>query len=596
MSVSPTAALSRLSLDGPPPMTQHQKHAQPVTTSSLMSLSGPSDDESVWEDGEEEEDGDEGVISSATGLSYDISALSQRTQEVVRGLFNQESTHGLPQISLELCGMKEEDSPDSDRFYAFQMHELVPCSIRIGARNNKKYSIPRCECADARYRNLRPCKHLIWLFDRITKETLFDHDPESPLTLTEFGYSEELGDPFEQISRVRLDILAEDLHCGIFDSDSDTMSSDRARVTQAREIVATLAGVPPWDFDSYRPDLNASYGALSAIHPGDLEATLFSMILTSHSLAQWVRSGLEPFTPPVDPFRQIQQRVSKIISELDAYSSALRDPSLADSRHTHGKDIEGPRNVIWAATQIQHWVQRIEKLLSRGSNPLPEKARASAARSLVTILKSVANHNTESHPGPTADDRNLYMRLIGNHDTGFVYSALELLVDQSQFTEELEAIMDLLGRHGAPTSYVSNMRGLINRMRSHRSPIEGSSATTNTFTASGTGRSGVPRSDTPPMTDIPPPPPPPPPSAETEPEHSQPTPAETPTAGSSISPQQFLTPELPATRSSTTTRGGGGGGGERAATTAIAGSKRSGSLGGAQDSSPRGSKKRARGA
>jgi hypothetical protein len=162
-------------------------------------------------------------------------------------------------------------------------------------------------------------------------------------------------------------------------------------------------------------------------------------------------------------------------------------------------------------------VRRIEKLVSRGSSPLSGWARSSAARALVVILKAVVGQ------------RDLYTRLIGDQDTGFIYSTLDMLADQSQFIDALDEIMDKIGVYGAPPSYVANMRSLIARMRSYKIGDTG--------VASG---SGIPRSETPPLDD-------PSPGAVQYPEPSR-----------STSSVQFLTPELPA---SARGRGGQGRGG-----------------------------------
>ncbi|KAK4164252.1 hypothetical protein QBC43DRAFT_353598 [Cladorrhinum sp. PSN259] len=583
MSVSPTTGMSRLSLDAITAKVYDQNLSQLLPhPSPVMADHDSYPEESEWDQDEDEEtnDNNKHIVSSPTGLHYNISQLPHKTQQVVRGLFNQTIDQGPPPISLELCGIKEDDD-GSGIFYAFQMHEVVPCSVRIGNRKSNRFSTPKCECPDARYRNLRPCKHLIWLFDRISKQTLFDHDPDFELTLTEAGYPEEIRDIYEQISQTRLDVLADGLHCDISEADSDSAPPSPARINEVREMVASLAGVKPWELDGYRPDLNSAYNQNTIVHRGDLEATLFSLLLSSHSLAEWVRSELEPTDPAVDPFRKIHQQVSRIVSELETYSSSLlRDESASTiPQQQKRKAAEGPRDVAWAATQIQQCVRKIEKLVSRGSSPLSVPARASAARALVGILKLVVSRNINLHPGETADDRNLYMRLVGNHDTGFVYSGLDLLVDQSQFIEELEGIMDQLGRYGAPTTYVANMRDLIARMRHHKAE--------DVISVSSASRR-VSRADTPPL---------PASEAPTIREPELEPPARHPETPISSGSPQFLTPDLPA---SSTPRGGRGargrvrGRGSTGASGSAAGSKRSVSLGSAQDS-PRGSKKRARG-
>ncbi|KAK5663660.1 hypothetical protein OQA88_4091 [Cercophora sp. LCS_1] len=512
------------------------------------------EEESDWED-----DDDAGnIISSPNGLRYNIGLLPPRTQRLVRGVFNDQEQ---PRIFLESCGIKEEGSGDEGFFYAFQLHEVVPCSIRIGSRSSARWSTPVCKCPDAIYHKKQPCKHLVWLFDSIARHSSRGRDINKELTMTGLGYPEELGDPFQQISELRLDILADSLHCDTTTRNGDTTSPNRARVREAREMVAAVAGIQPHEVDGFRLDLETSDQQTSLIHRGDVEATLFSLLLASHSLAARVRAELTPPDAAVDPFRSLQRRAQRIISELDAFSSSLKDPKLATARQSEGKDKEGPRDVSWAASQIRCCVSQIEELVSRGARPLTSSQRVSAARALVGILKSVASHNVDSHAGGAVEDRNLYMCLIGGPDSGFIYSVLDMLVDQSQYVEELEFVMELIGRSGAPESYVSNMRDLITRMRSHTG-ID-SRRSSMAFPNS----TSTPRNVTPPFEGVPPKGP-------------------RPETGSEFPSTEFLTPELPASASrlpdTRTSRGGRGRGAGRgrAAASSATGSKRSSSGGG----------------
>lgn len=546
MSLSPTTGMSKLSLHGDSVTDQHQVQMQSLRTSPSVPEPEPRSDVSDWEaeDNEDDDDDDDeqdsDVVQSPTGIKYNISRLAPQSRQAVKALFCQEPTQEPPQISLELCGIREGGPDETGRFYAFQMHEVVPCSVRIGARNSGRFSTPQCECPDARYRHIKPCKHLIWLFDKISKHALYENHPDSELTLTEFGFAEELGDPFDRISQIHLDILADSLRCDMSDPGSDVASPSPARVKEAREMVAAMAGFQPWETDDFRPDLESSYNATTLIRRGDLGATLFSLILASHSLAEWVRSQLSPSDAAVDPFRSLQQRVGRIVDE---YSLSVRDPSVVAADSSKEKANEDSLDATWASTQIQNCVRKIDGLVSRGPSPLSGYARSSAARSLVGILKAVVG--TPS----------LYMRLIGSHDTGFVYSTLDALVDQSQFVEELEGIMESIGIYGAPPSYVANMRDLISRMRSHKTELGRA--------ASG---SGIPRSNTPPLPEDPA-------AAARDP---------LPSGSTTV---QFLTPETPA--SARAGRGAAGGRGH------ARGAKRRVSQSTAQE--PRDSKKRARG-
>ncbi|EGS19006.1 uncharacterized protein CTHT_0056260 [Thermochaetoides thermophila DSM 1495] len=440
--------MSRLSLESDSDSIREHSWVPSQRSSPSEWQQDPSDWES-GEDDDEEEDTD--IVTSPSGFRYNISRLSPRTKKVVKSLFRESPSRDPPQISLELCGIRQEDPHGNGYFYAFQLHETVPCSVRIGAKSSGRFAIPRCECPDARYRRVRPCKHLIWLFDRIAKQTLFDHDPDSELTLTEYGYPQELGDPFDQISQLRLDVLADALRCNISDPDSDSSPPSLSRLREAADIVASLAGIPPHEVPTPQPPPSSDR---SLIHRGDLASTLISLLLASHSLTEWLRSALDPLLDPaVDPFRQIQHRVDRVLFELSSYpSSSQRNPL---------KQAEGPRNAPWAATQIQRCVKRIETLLTRSTAPLPPVSRASAAQALVHILRSVATHS----------DPELYRLLIGDaKDTSFAVNALALLPEQSQFAEDLAGVMEVIGKRGAGGKWAEEMSALVARMRRYRPP------------------------------------------------------------------------------------------------------------------------------
>lgn len=122
-----------------------------LSNPSSMAVAELPSDPSDWELEEDDDEGEEetNTVSSPTGFKYNISRLSPRTRRVVKGLFNQSSSKDPPHISLELCGVREEDSEGSGLFYAFQMHEVVPCSVRIGARDSGRFSTPKWYVASA---------------------------------------------------------------------------------------------------------------------------------------------------------------------------------------------------------------------------------------------------------------------------------------------------------------------------------------------------------------------------------------------------------------------------------------------------------------
>lgn len=476
MSVSPTSGMRKLSLES---YAQEAKpRLQMESSQGELAGRGTGRDQDTDDDGSISGDSMEEnatIIRSPTGLRYNISHLSDETQDAVRSLFASIVEEPF-EIALKWCD-RLHDQEGNDDFYAFQMSEVVPRSVRIGSPQSR-YREPECRCG------AKPCKHLIWLSDLIASQVLYNHDPDTPLTLNERGYADELGSPFTHISEMRLDVLASSLHCDVGHPASNPEPST-SRKAEAREILASVADVDELDLPSYRTDLQEDgFDHTSLVHHSDLEATLFSLLLASHSLTALVRSQLRPSAPARDPFRLIHQRVLRIISDLEAYSSALRESSSTSepARRSSGTtDTDGPRDVPWAARSIERCVEQIRTMVAARSprdpttdptnnnnnniTPLAPWERASAARALVRILRAVAERNADMHGGARQDDRNLYARLIGNRDTGFVHAALALLVDQNQFVDELEDILELVGANGVMASWLASMRRVVGGMR-----------------------------------------------------------------------------------------------------------------------------------
>ncbi|KAH8890825.1 hypothetical protein GQ53DRAFT_806819 [Thozetella sp. PMI_491] len=437
MSVSPTTGMSRLCVPVPSPGAA-----------------------SFFEE-------DSSVVRLPSMLKYNISNISEKAQDIVRALRQKtpfEDREDPPELVLRTC---REYRGQDDWYYTFQILEVVPYSIRIGSPDSQGYATPKCHGphADDHHKDERrpdskakskaterqlPCKHMVFLMDSLSKHALYDHHPDEELTMMEGGSAAELGDPFEQISKIRLDVLADACHCDTTLPDGETVTAE-SRTLEAQEILALIAGTTLRDVQDR---LHNSYDSSRLIYRGDPLTTLYSLLLASHHLTALVRSQLEPSDPPLDPFLALQRRVDRTISELDSYSRSVTDETQVESRYMEGGEVKHPLdpsspNVAWAASEIQHCVQHIEALVSRGMVPLADWERDSAVKSLLRILRAVVDHNRDSFPGYTnreisKDDRNLYARLIGNHDNEFVYSALSFLEDHTDYIDDLEFIMQTI--------------------------------------------------------------------------------------------------------------------------------------------------------
>ncbi|KAK1724611.1 uncharacterized protein BDZ83DRAFT_578425 [Colletotrichum acutatum] len=475
-----------------PPTTRAQAHRQSLSDITTSDYYDDDDDDGGYEDddgggpssSEPEsdsdsslvDDDDHSVIRSPSKLVYKLDMLSHDARLRVREAFKDP-----PRLSLQYCRLR-------DDVYAFQMTELVPRSIRIGSPDSP-FATPRCSCREQQQKAGSPCKHLLWLLDQLVKQTLYDHDPTSPLTMTADGYPEEIGDPFSDISAFHLDVLADGLRCDVVtpdsEEDSENTDSDEAeeegqeqekqqypnshRVDEAREMLsAVMSSSPPED---YRPDLFSDPPSTGKkpVKRRDLEGTIFRMLLANNEFFHYFLSQMRSTDPVNDRFRKLSQRVDRVLRELDSYATTTNTSS------SEGGSAEGPRDVAWAARHINGVIGLVRTSIFKRDRPLEPQERTSAARTLVHILAAVVERNRDFVP-PTSTtrpaaiarrDKNLFLRLVGDRDEDFVLGVLSLLPPDAAapFLHSLEDILDQLGINGAPTTYVEKFRSLISRLR-----------------------------------------------------------------------------------------------------------------------------------
>ena len=392
---------------------------------------------SEFEENSSEFDEDESsTIRSPTKLTYIIDHLPETTQSVIRETFREP-----PKIALEKCRRIENT-------YAFQMTELVTRSVRIRAPEDGTSKLS-CSC---RNDDGEPCRHLLWLLDQIVNQSLYEEDISKPLRMNAAGYAEEIGDPFQNISKYHLDVLAEGLHSHLVTPDSEYDNEpDAFRAQEAREMISSVYGTEPKEF---RPDMSdhVSLGK-NIIKRHDLEQTVFRMLLDNHHFFHYFRSLSNPQDLIKDPFNKLTQRIDRVLRDLDSKAPPT--------------DAESPRDVPWAASHVLGCIRRMRHEIYTRDRPLTAREALSAARSLIHILDSVISHNRDQ--GPTSVpriERNLYLRLIGDRDQDFVLSVLNLIPEAaSQFLHNLEALLDRIETYGAPAGYVQRFRAMLKRLR-----------------------------------------------------------------------------------------------------------------------------------
>ncbi|KAF3344870.1 Protein TOXD [Verticillium dahliae VDG2] len=402
-------------------MASTSKPQTPRLPLDISEIESSSDPEGDSEDSSAEDETPT-IVRSPTKLTYKIDRLSDETRSTVREAFKDP-----PRLSLQYCRLQDDT-------YAFQMTEMVPRSIRIGS-SESKFPTPRCSCG----KQNGPCKHLLWLLDQLVKQTLYDQDPASPLTMTSKGFAEEVGDPFSSISDFHLDVLADSLRCRVVhpdsgnddddDDDDDDEDLDPSRVQEARELLASVAAVDP---EEYREDIFTDpTPGTNIIKRRDLECTIFRMLLDNNDFFHYFLSRARSSDPIKDPFNKLEQR--------------------------------GPRNVAWAARHILGVTTLINTTIFKRDTPLTSRERTSAARALVRILAAVTARNRDAHPAPTLLDRNLYARLIGDAARPtFIIDTLLLLPDAAApFLSDLETVAEAVGVHGAPAAYAEKLSRLL---------------------------------------------------------------------------------------------------------------------------------------
>lgn len=446
MSV-PVAPFSRLTLEEMSPTSQSAFHTALQTNGYYEPTveDSSSDLESCSEDSEDEDELSM-IVQSPTKLAYNVHRLPEKTQDAVREVFREP-----PTIALQQCRL-------IDNTYAFQMTELVTQSIRIRATGSGSSHLT-CSCG--RGDDVEPCSHLLWLLDRFTKQILYDYDNKTPLTMTRDGFAEELGDPFTAISEHHLDVLSDGLHCQVIDPEaiSEDALASSYRVQESRELLAAVYGTSPEEF---RPDIfGRPLLGKKVLKRNDLDCTVFRMLLDDHHFFNYFQSVSRPRDPINDPFRKLSQRVDRVLRRFDAYAS---DPASARP------SAETIPDASWAAKHLLGCIKLIKSHIYTRDRPLQPSEAASAARTLAHILSAVVSRNhdvasTDSTAGARID-RNLYLRLIGDRDEGFVLAELDLLPEAaSQHLHTLEAIFEDVGRHGAPVSYFDKFKALLGRLR-----------------------------------------------------------------------------------------------------------------------------------
>lgn len=438
------------------------------------------------EDEDEDEDTRTVVTSPNTMIRYDISNLDPDTQSEVRQLFREAQACDSPPLVLQWCQFNKDQ--EDNQFYAFQLHEVVPRSIRIGS-STSKYRNARCNCMGD---SPKPCKHLIYLLDQLNRIT-GDKSLDDPVQkLRPDGVSTQMNPPFDKVSNFHLDLLASNLHCDVGSPESQ-VNVNPVRLEETRELLAAVANSDADDYavKHFRPDIFEDRDAIlqqyNIITNDDLTRTMANMLMTNNDFFAYFLKLLGPTSRAQDSFRNIQRHVDRVLHELDTY---YRQSTSEQTAAAHS--AEGPRDVAWAATHIIRAVATIQYLLQNREDAPSPAERASAARTLVRILHMVvfewnrdltasgtltggSSSRTTIPAVPGSVDNNLYLRLVSTQasptSTSFILDTLAHLPEQNQWIETLEDIEAKMVTYVPPPTLMTRLRDLITLMRSSRPSV-----------------------------------------------------------------------------------------------------------------------------
>ncbi|KAI0974528.1 hypothetical protein F4678DRAFT_470519 [Xylaria arbuscula] len=389
-----------------------------------------------------------GIATFPSGMRYSVHALDSGTKDaVVRALATPSK------LTLRGCSPRGQS-------YVFLISETIEYHVRV-PYGNSPYDGPSCSCHQDEKSVGRqyPCRHTLWLCDQILSQLVPVHG--DPYTWREDGYTANHGNVCDFISDFHLDVLADSLRCDIMAGES--LKPRPHSIQTAREILATLSGTP---VEQYRPDLTAETVGGGVVKKGDLEETIFRMLLQNDSFLSYFLASMRNYEPLNPRFRRFRDRADAALTAFDNYIKA------SDLRR-----VELSKNPLWCYKTFKDILKQIKSLLHYSDRELDDSDRRSAANTLVYILGQVVSRNEDHdlvndggdrHEGQLKDTRkiNLFNELIVESGDNFVLDTLdELDLDSvDHLLPDLGRIERALTNTDAPTSYCNKLRDIISRL------------------------------------------------------------------------------------------------------------------------------------
>ncbi|TGJ85059.1 hypothetical protein E0Z10_g3695 [Xylaria hypoxylon] len=393
-----------------------------------------------------------GTATFPSGMRYSVHGLDAGTKDAVTRALGTPS-----KLALRGCSPRGQG-------YVFLISETIEYHVRA-PYGSGPYDGPSCSCRqDERSVGLQhPCRHTLWLCDQILSQLV--PLPSNPHTWRIDGYTTKHGNVCDFISDYHFDVLADSLRCDIMAGES--IKPRPHRIQAAREILATLSG----NFvENYRPDLTGENVGKRVVKEGDLEETIFRMLLQNDSLLSYFLASMRDHERLNPRFRRFRDRAD---TALDAFDNYIKASDL--------ERVELSKNPQWCYKTFKDISEQIKSIINYSERELDDFDRRAAASTLVYILDQIVNRN-EDHDvirnrddggsyseGQLKDTRkiNLCNELVVESSHNFILDILDEL--PSEFVDhllpDLSRIERTVANINAPRSYRNKLRNIIARLR-----------------------------------------------------------------------------------------------------------------------------------
>ncbi|KAJ8124545.1 hypothetical protein O1611_g9095 [Lasiodiplodia mahajangana] len=394
-----------------------------------------------------------GIASFPSGTRYSVHDLDPGTKDAIVKALSTPS-----KLTLRGCAPRGQG-------YVFLISETIDYHVRA-PYGVGPFEGPSCSCRqDERSVGLQhPCRHTLWLCDQILSQLV--PLPRDPYTWRIDGYTTKHGNVCDFISDFHFDVLADSLRCDIMAGES--LKPRPCRIRTAREILAAISGDP---VDNYRPDLTGEAVGKGVVKEGDLEETVFRMLLENDSLFSYFLTSMRKHEPLNPRFRRFRDRAKAALDAFDSYIEAS-DPERA----------ELSKNPQWCYKTFKDVLEQIKSIIVNFGRELDESDRRAAADTLVYILDQVVSRNEDhdtvrdSGDGGNRDERyvkserkiNLYNELVVDSSHNFILDILEELSPESinPLLPDLSRIEQAVAATSVSRSYLDKLRGITTRLRS----------------------------------------------------------------------------------------------------------------------------------